>query len=90
MKLPKLFELKRILTGKVFFGRGHVIKLPENSELIKSLPKITDLVFDRKNSNKFNDVNKLQLELKSLIEDLLNIDSKKKKWLFFYIFNIFE
>ena len=78
MKLPKLYELKRILTGKIFFGRGHIIKLPEDSELIKSLPKLTDLVFDRKNSSKFNDTNKLQLELKSLSEDLLNIKNKKK------------
>ncbi|MBU2639111.1 MAG: hypothetical protein KKG75_00200 [Nanoarchaeota archaeon] len=78
MKLPKLYELKRILTGKIFFGRGHVIKLPENSELIKSLPKLTDLVFDRKNSSEFDDANKLQLELKSLSEDLLNIKNKKK------------
>jgi len=78
MKLPKLYELKRILTGKIFFGRGHVIKLQENSELIKSLPKLTDLVFDRKNSSEFDDANKLQLELKSLSEDLLNIKNKKK------------
>lgn len=78
MKLPKLYEIKRWLSLKLFFGRGVAIHLDENSELLKAFPKLTDLVFDRNNSNKFNDTQKLQLELKSLCEDLLKFKNKKK------------
>ena len=78
MKLPKIFEVKKWLSGKVFFGKGIVIHLDENSELLKAFPKLTDLVFDRKNSGNFNDTQKLQLELKSICEDLLKFSSKKK------------
>jgi hypothetical protein len=77
MKLPKLYDLKRVLSGRLFFGKGVVIKLDERSELLKAFPKLTDFVFDRNNIDKFNDAHKLQLELKSICEDLLKLEEKK-------------
>jgi len=77
MKLPKLHELKNKVSLKLFFGKGAVIRLHEDSEFLKSFPKLMDFVFDQKNSDKFKDVYKLQLEMRTLFEDLMKFKKSK-------------
>lgn len=61
-----------------YFLCGILIKLPKDSELEKALPKLTDFVFERENTKKFNDLHKLQIELKTRCENLLNLSTEKK------------
>jgi len=77
MKLPKTSKVRK-LDAKLFLGEGILIKLPKDSELEKAFPKLTDFAFERENAKKFNDVHKLQIELKTICEDLLKISTKKK------------
>lgn len=75
--MPKTSRVRK-LDVKIFLGEGILIKLPKDSELEKALPKLTDFVFEKENVRKFDDVHKLQLELKTICEDLLRLSIKKK------------
>ena len=79
MRLPKLYKIKKYFNIKFFFRGGYIIKLDKDSEFINSFPKLMDLVFDRKNSDKFNDAYKLQLEMRSIFEDLMKSKEPSKK-----------
>jgi hypothetical protein len=77
MKLPKLHELKKKVSLKLFIGKGAVIRLHDDSEFLKAIPKLMDFVFDQKNSTKFNDTYKLQLEMRTLFDDLMKFKKSK-------------
>ncbi|MBI2507740.1 hypothetical protein HYV89_02195 [Candidatus Woesearchaeota archaeon] len=75
MKLPKLKKTNKI--GVSFhFGDNYICKLPLDSSLIKNIPKFTDIAMDR--NNKFEDQNKLQIELQHLSDLILTLETKKR------------
>lgn len=76
MKLPKLKKSNKLLFT-FSIGESYLIKLPEDSSLIKNIPILTDLAMDR--NNKFEDQNKLQIELQHLSDLLLKVQTKKNK-----------
>ena len=76
MKLPKLKKSNKLLFT-FSIGKSYLIKLPEDSSLIKNIPILTDLAMDR--NNKFEDQNKLQIELQHLSDLLLRVQTKKNK-----------
>lgn len=76
MKLPKL-KKSSILSININLGTGYIIKLPDDSSLIKNIPKLIDLVMDK--NNDFEDKNKLQIELQHLSDLILQSEFNKKK-----------
>jgi hypothetical protein len=76
MKLPKITKTK-IVGVSINLGKNFIIKFPEDSSIIKNIPKLTDVSMDRKNN--FRDQNKLQIELQHLSDLLLEIETRKNK-----------
>ncbi|KKQ84175.1 MAG: hypothetical protein UT08_C0022G0012 [Candidatus Woesebacteria bacterium GW2011_GWB1_38_8] len=76
MKLPKLKKSGR-LSLNIKLGKGYIINLPDDSSLIKNIPKLVDIVMDKNNS--FEDKNKLQIELQHLSDLILQLEFNKKK-----------
>ena len=76
MKLPKLKKSNKILLD-ISFGEKYILKLPNDSSLMKNLPRLVDIVM--KKESDFEDKNKLQIELQHLSDLILNLEFKKKK-----------